>query len=61
MALPYTVSMTITGLLAVYLFLQSVTQSNYAQGLLSHHVPATAGISRGHAVPAVSLTGSVVP
>ena len=39
MALPYTISMTITGLLAVYVFLEPVTQSFYAQGLLTHHSP----------------------
>ena len=39
MAIPYTVTMTLTGFLAVYMLLQPVTQSYYAQGLLTHHVP----------------------
>lgn len=51
MALPYTLSMTSTGLLAVYLLLQPVTQTYYTQGLLTHHVPVVAEHLPVHGVP----------
>lgn len=37
MALPYTIVMTLTGLMAVYLFLVPVTQQLYDAGLINHH------------------------
>ncbi len=51
MALPYTVSMTIGGLLAVYVLLQPVTEAYYAQGILTHHVPAVAEHHQTHGFP----------
>jgi NhaB family Na+:H+ antiporter len=59
MAFPYTVTMTVTGLLAVYLLLQPVTQTYYTQGLLTHHVPVVAELHPVHGVP-VSITGSTL-
>ncbi|MEJ2230298.1 MAG: sodium/proton antiporter NhaB [Nitrospirales bacterium] len=60
MAFPYTVSMTITGVLAVYMLLQPMTQSYYAQGLLTHHALAVAEQQPAHGIP-VSMTGSSLP
>jgi len=60
MAIPYTVAMTITGLLAVYVLLQPVTQTYYAQGLLTHHVLAVAEQQPVHGIP-VSMMGSTLP
>ncbi len=60
MAFPYTVSMTITGVLAVYMLLQPMTQSYYAQGLLTHHALAVAEQQSAHGIP-VSMTGSSLP
>ena len=60
MAIPYTVTMTITGLLSVYVLLQPVTQTYYAQGLLRHHALAVAEQQPVHGIP-VSITGSTLP
>ncbi|HBP88231.1 MAG: sodium/proton antiporter NhaB [Nitrospira sp.] len=57
MALPYTVTMTLGGLLAVYVLLQPITQTYYAQGILSHHVPVVAEHHEAQGIP-VSLAGS---
>ncbi|GJL57599.1 MAG: Na(+)/H(+) antiporter NhaB [Nitrospirales bacterium] len=51
MALPYTVTMTIGGLLAVYVLLQPVTEAYYAQGILTHHVRAVAEDHQNHGIP----------
>ena len=51
MAFPYTVTMTLTGLLAVYGLLQPITQTYYSQGLLTHHVPVVAGQLPAQRVP----------
>ena len=37
MALPYTITMTTTGLLAVYFLLQPMTTTMYEKGLITHH------------------------
>jgi NhaB family Na+:H+ antiporter len=60
MAFPYTVTMTLTGLLTVYMLLQPVTQSYYAQGLLTHHATVVAEQQPAHGIP-VSMTGSTLP
>jgi NhaB family Na+:H+ antiporter len=56
MAFPYTVTMTISGLLAVYVLLQPMTQAYYAQGLLTHHATVVAERHPVHGSPA-PLTG----
>ncbi len=56
-ALPYAVTMTLAGLLAVYVLLQPVTETYYAQGILTHHVPAVAERPRTPGTP-VSMAGS---
>ncbi len=60
MALPYTVTMTLTGLLAVYMLLQPVTQSYYAQGLLTHHVPDVAQQYPVHGITVPQADAAVV-
>ena len=57
MALPYTVTMTLGGLLAVYVLLQPVTETYYAQGILTHHVAAVAEPHPAQEIPA-SMVGS---
>ena len=59
MAFPYTVVMTFTGLLAVYVLLEPVTQTYYAQGFLTHHVPEVAGKLSGHGLPSASVGSPV--
>ena len=59
MAFPYTVIMTFTGLLAVYVLLEPVTQTYYAQGFLTHHVPEVAGQFSGHGLPSASVGSPV--
>ena len=59
MAFPYTVIMTFTGLLAVYVLLEPVTQTYYAQGFLTHHVPEVAGQLSGHGLPSASVGSPV--
>ena len=59
MAFPYTVIMTFTGLLAVYVLLEPVTQTYYAQGFLTHHVPEVAGKLSGHGLPSASVGSPV--
>ena len=59
MAFPYTVIMTFTGLLAVYVLLEPVTQTYYAQGFLTHHVPEVAGQLSGHGLPSASMGSPV--
>jgi NhaB family Na+:H+ antiporter len=59
MALPYTVTMSLAGLLAVYVLLQPVTQTYYAQGILTHHVPAVAEHHPAQGIP-VSMPGSTL-
>lgn len=51
MALPYTVTMTISGL-AVYILLQPLTQAYYAEGLLTHHATIVAERPPDHGSPA---------
>jgi len=60
MALPYTVTMTLAGLLSVYVLLQPVTQTYYAQGILTHHVPAVAEHHPAQGIP-VSMPGFTLP
>lgn len=43
MALPYTITMTIVGLVAIFYFLEPATQGMYDLGWLQHHIPAAAG------------------
>jgi hypothetical protein len=57
MALPYTVTMTLGGLLAVYVLLQPVTETYYAQGILRHHVAAVVEPHQTQGIP-VSMVGS---
>lgn len=57
MGLPYTVTMTIGGILAVSVLLQPVTEIYYAQGILTHHVPAVAEPHQTQGIP-VSRVGS---
>ncbi|MEO8327216.1 MAG: sodium/proton antiporter NhaB [Nitrospirota bacterium] len=57
MALPYPVTMTLAGLLSVYVVLQPVTETYYAQGILTHHVPAVAEHHQIQGIP-VSMAGS---
>ena len=59
MALPYTVTMTLAGLLAVYVLLPPVTQAYYAQGILMHHVTAVAEHHPAQGIP-VSMPGSTL-
>ena len=59
MALPYTVTMTLAGLLAVYVLLQPMTQVYYAQGILRHHVTAVAEHHPAQGIP-VSMPGSTL-
>ncbi|MCA9481276.1 MAG: sodium/proton antiporter NhaB, partial [Nitrospira sp.] len=59
MAFPYTVIMTFTGLLAVYVLLEPVTQTYYAKGFLTHHVPEVAGQLSGHGLPSASVGSPV--
>lgn len=59
MALPYTVTMTLAGLLAVYVLLQPMTQTYYAQGILEHHVPVVAEHHHTQGIP-VSMVGSTL-
>jgi Na+/H+ antiporter NhaB len=56
-AVPYTVTMILTGLLTVYVLLQPVTQSFYAQRLLMHHSPIVT--EQAHTIP-VSLVGTAL-
>lgn len=57
MALPYTVTISLGGLLAVYVLLQPVTETYYAQGVLTHHVAAVAAPHSAQGIPA-SMVGS---
>lgn len=59
MALPYTVTMTLGGLLAVYVLLQPVTETYYAQGILTHHGAAVAEPHQTQGIP-VSMAGSTL-
>lgn len=60
MAFPYTVTMTFTGLLAVFILLQPVTQTYYAEGLLTHHTLTVAEQHPVHGIPK-AITGSTLP
>ena len=48
MALPYTVGMSMVGLVFAYFFLDSMTASYYASDLLEHHSITTPSSSGGH-------------
>jgi len=60
MAFPYTVTMTFTGLLAVFMLLQPVTQTYYAEGLLTHHTLTVAEQHPVHGIPE-AITGPTLP
>jgi len=47
MALPYTITMSITGLIAVFYFLQPATDTMYERGLIDHH-DAEMVLDNGH-------------
>lgn len=59
-AFPYTITMTLSGLLAVFILLQPVTQTYYAERLLGHH---TLTVAEQHPVHGISdsMTGSTLP
>ncbi|MBT4836761.1 MAG: sodium/proton antiporter NhaB [Methylococcales bacterium] len=48
MALPYTISMSLVGLLSVYLFLQPVTEMYYEKGVLQKHSSTEKVIEKSH-------------
>lgn len=52
MALPYSVTIILGGLLAGYVLLQPVTETYYAQGVLTHHVAAVAAFHSAQGIPA---------
>ncbi|EKE69128.1 sodium/proton antiporter NhaB [Gallaecimonas xiamenensis] len=48
MALPYTIVLTIVGMLTVYFVLPDMTTWLYDQGLINHHQPGTSPLPSGH-------------